>query len=143
MLCGWVTSSRCFEGTYRLNLQGYDFVKAVHIFKTRETNCPDSKTTQKTCFSTITQGKTAITVVVLLCTYFRLFYLPHLLLGFDDARSLFSDLMKRLRFHNIWTSISTKTYQYYLIQVKAKREHCSELYVDIQNSKDVMFSQHD
>jgi len=40
-------------------------------------------------------------------------------------------------------SISTKTYQYYLTQVKAKREYCSELYVDIQNSKDMMFSRHD
>jgi hypothetical protein len=39
-LCRLVTSSRCFEGTYRLNLQGYDFVKVVHFFKMRETNYP-------------------------------------------------------------------------------------------------------
>ena len=103
-------SSWCFEGNYRLNLRGYDFVKAVHFFKTREKITQShNETTIKTCFSTITQEKPAITVFVLLCTYFSLFYLPHLLLGFADARLLFSDLMKRQCCHNVWMQISTKT----------------------------------
>ena len=88
-LCGWVTSFRRFEGTYRLNLQSYDFVQAVHFFERLGTGKSHSATNQKTRFINNQAGETSNYCFLIVINIFLLINLPHLLLCSADVKLIF------------------------------------------------------
>ena len=144
VLSGWVNSSRCFEGTYILNLQGCDFVKAVHFFKTRGKNYPITQ--RKNTEDLLLNNYAGETCNYCFCIvmYIFLFILSYtFIIGFCWCKIALLSSKETIELSQYVDENLHKNLTILPGTSKGKRQYCSELYVGIQNSKDMMFSQHD
>lgn len=133
-LCGWVTASLNFEGTYRLNLQlwirtGSALLRTAANGEITRRNNPEHQLHQQSRRGNL---KLPFSYCYEHISHYLIFHICVLLMQNWFSITEWQDKS----FHSIWTSISMNIKKQHRKNVK-KREYCSEVNVSIQNSKDI------